>query len=663
MNKYHNEERHDAKYDIVAKSKVLDLLSYKNLEIPYNQRHYDWEKKHVVKYHEDLIDGYNDGKYKFYSLGDIIMTDMNNSSIWDGQQRVTTTILYIYALIVCCRNRFSNMGNDNEKNIRKLCNLIYKEDIYHNKYEKKIYDEINKEKNRCGSIKLDTLLKVPKLRCVCVNDNYSLIYLLNGVWKSLFSYMEQQNKKSYKCTICEKIIGGREKTRDHLLNTCLKKYYGKFICKKYKTCHDGNKILDCYDTCEKLINAFIDKYNNDFKRVVELCEYLTDIVMLNIHRYHDNDIASQIFDRLNNRGKKLGIGDINRNILLRNIDSYSKQNEYYNIFDKFSNEVMKIGITKDKNNVVKLCCEMINEELSTQNCTKIFENLIKNGDPCEVFDDIYNKFKFIKKVKHELDKYPTGQVIYDYNWELMRGIIVPFYYKYNTDVHRSKIVNALSSFVVRIQCFGNPHIYKTKNMCVALGNDIFNETIDPNEIINRTKKMCNEICDDNKINKELFLAVLCKRPTTLKKANIYLKYDLSGTTTIGLSDYNKLQIEHITPINGNKDNKYIEYLGNKTLLEGSNSINQKGNMSLHDQSYVTKRGEYKKSSVQHTRNIGENNSKWSNKEIKLYTETLANRIWTQTEKMLKIQKIKKKKIVVKPHKINMKNKIVKKSSK
>ena len=75
---------------------ILELFSgSEQIRIPAYQRAYSWEKKHCVQFLEDLIE--QQGKH--YYLGQILFEkDGNTLFVIDGQQRLTTTILFMSAI-------------------------------------------------------------------------------------------------------------------------------------------------------------------------------------------------------------------------------------------------------------------------------------------------------------------------------------------------------------------------------------------------------------------------------------------------------------------------------------------------------------------------------------------------------------------------------------
>ena len=70
----------------------------KRLEIPMNQRQYDWDDKDIRLFIEDIIEVFREDKYT-YKMGTLILfnNDEKRKEIWDGQQRTLTIILLLTA--------------------------------------------------------------------------------------------------------------------------------------------------------------------------------------------------------------------------------------------------------------------------------------------------------------------------------------------------------------------------------------------------------------------------------------------------------------------------------------------------------------------------------------------------------------------------------------
>ena len=70
----------------------------KKLNIPMNQRQYAWKEEEITVFLDDLVQIFEECKFS-YKMGSIINLEENgNNDIYDGQQRILTTIILLYIL-------------------------------------------------------------------------------------------------------------------------------------------------------------------------------------------------------------------------------------------------------------------------------------------------------------------------------------------------------------------------------------------------------------------------------------------------------------------------------------------------------------------------------------------------------------------------------------
>ena len=72
-----------------------NTILLKNLRIPMNQREYSWEVEQISRFLDDIFTIFKEGKY-VEKMGSIINLNYNGANdIYDGQQRILTTILIL----------------------------------------------------------------------------------------------------------------------------------------------------------------------------------------------------------------------------------------------------------------------------------------------------------------------------------------------------------------------------------------------------------------------------------------------------------------------------------------------------------------------------------------------------------------------------------------
>ncbi len=92
-------------------SKLMDLVENKHFNIPHHQRDYSWEEKEINPFLNDIeklkMQDFNDEKSLPHFIGAMVFIKNENTAsfeIIDGQQRLTTTMLYFAMLKLISQN-------------------------------------------------------------------------------------------------------------------------------------------------------------------------------------------------------------------------------------------------------------------------------------------------------------------------------------------------------------------------------------------------------------------------------------------------------------------------------------------------------------------------------------------------------------------------------
>lgn len=83
-----------------AKS-VRDIFS-KFFDIPAYQRDYVWKDDNIEAFFNDILESYKDNASKDYFMGSLLLArkeDSTSFSIIDGQQRLTTSYIFLKLLV------------------------------------------------------------------------------------------------------------------------------------------------------------------------------------------------------------------------------------------------------------------------------------------------------------------------------------------------------------------------------------------------------------------------------------------------------------------------------------------------------------------------------------------------------------------------------------
>ena len=140
--------------DIIS---IKDLLEIQNLQIPDYQRPYKWKIKNVNQLIDDIL--FHKDK-KGYRLGTLVLhDDKDNLNIVDGQQRVITIFLLVYAL-----NKYKKLGNKIDFSKFSFDNQISQNNIIDN------YNLIEKRIEEFDNINIDFFLTKCEFVKVVIDD-------------------------------------------------------------------------------------------------------------------------------------------------------------------------------------------------------------------------------------------------------------------------------------------------------------------------------------------------------------------------------------------------------------------------------------------------------------------------------------------------------------
>jgi uncharacterized protein with ParB-like and HNH nuclease domain len=239
--------------------------------VPRFQRNYSWEKDHVEEYWNDLTTNYNSwtssrvGRIKYY-FGSLMIVDIENEEFrWliDGQQRVTTSIIFLTAL----RDYFFEVDSQTD-----VVNL-----------ESKIYYE-----NNNGEL-------IPRISLNRYNDPFFSSKIME---KKNISEKNQQMSR------------GISKD-DKLLAGCYVQI--------------SNFILDNVDEEDKIFKSMNLDEKKAYLR--GLFNHLLTQFQIIENVLPNKQRAYRIFETINNKGRNLNENDLVKNYLLEKIDDTKSKSE------------------------------------------------------------------------------------------------------------------------------------------------------------------------------------------------------------------------------------------------------------------------------------------------------------------------------------------------
>lgn len=551
----------------------------KNLRIPMNQREYSWESTQIKKFLGDIFKIYKENKY-VEKMGSIINLKYNNENdIYDGQQRILTTILILNV-----------MGCLSEKLKIKINQLLTIDTDL---------DELNHKQQETKE-KYDAKL-IPKIYCINPYDMEGLVKIFNNninTWIQFIDNLDEieslEEEEEYVCSNCGTIISRKSDFIRHITNK-----------------HDYSRP----DSTTKLHDAFTIIYNYivlekyDEKNLIDLYKFILNDIDVQYYDCNDPEYVSRIFDWENNRGKAVESLDIIKNPILVKIPDYKKV-EIYEKWELLKHKTNKIYKKDFGQKIFDISIQLYNNQINRIiNHEEIFKPIIDSKD---TYNEIIKFFEIMEKLFEIMDKISEdkfGRLINNtpricLNWEAYMWCLLPIFYK--TNEINGNLIKLMTKWYFRnIQfksrsfnnlCYSNEFIKITNEVLKNKDYDYYKcikECLSKNkyELIsdeNYLRAMKNMKFKSTNATHLLLFLETCHN-TNLQ--NVPLEYTLEHIYC--QKDKTKLT-----------DQSLIDNIGNLTLIEGKNSDNgHKGNSSLGSKTYDKKILSYKGSSCMITRDI------------------------------------------------------------
>jgi hypothetical protein len=577
----------------------------KQLQIPMNQRNYDWGNDELQKFVQDTVKLFEEGKY-VEKMGSIINLNHSNSNfIYDGQQRILTTALELYVLSKLCPKLTS-----------KIIELLT------------VDTEIDVLSEQQLILKTETnATLVPKIYCINPFDRIALINIFNNRCEYYIDYIEYSNEENntkeditdsfeneqnddddyyYKCKICK-------------TTCCRKTDFIRHLEKshKFKKLQDDSKL---YNACEFLYTFLLNK-KYDEKNYIDLYKFILNDIDIQYYDCNDPVYVSRIFDWENNRGKNVETLDLIKNPILVKIPD-NKKMEVYEKWEELKNRQNKIYKNNFGQKIFDVAIQLYNNKIErTIDIERLFYPIINATD---TYTELQNFFKIVEELHIIIqsisnDKY--GRLINNtprvcLNWEAYMWVFLPIFYKKKSI--DSNLIKLFTKWYYRNMGFDTRTF---NNLCysnefIKITNEYLkNEDYDYYaSILTCLQKNKDKKIDDN--DYENNLKRMTYKSTNATHILLFTETCINTDTHVVQLDFT---LEHIFP-QKNKDKltdlSLINNLGNITLLEYKNSENgHKGNSALGSKDYSIKKQQYKDSSSKITRLIADTYNEFNETEI------------------------------------------------
>lgn len=568
-----------------------NTILQKKLRIPMNQREYSWEEAEINKFLDDIFEIYEEEKY-VEKMGSIINLNYNTGNdIYDGQQRILTTIL-ILNVIGCLSTKLKGKINQLLTVDTEIDNLT---------------QEQEKIKEKCN------VCIIPKIYCINPFDMEGLVNIFNNKIESWVKYIDNiedfdelfAEDEHYCCNVCKTTTSKKSDFKKHIVK------------------HNYNKP----STNTKLHNAFVEIYNYfvlkkyDEPELIKLYKFILNDIDVQYYDCTDPEYVSRIFDWENNRGKAVETLDIIKNPILVKIPD----NKKFEIYEKWEELKHKNNDIYKKNfgqKIFDIAIQLYNNEIKrTIDHEELFRPIIDNAD---TYKEINKFFDIVEKLFEIMDKISNdkfGRILNNtprvcLNWEAYMWCLLPIFYKSNSI--NTDLIKLMTKWYFRnLQfktrnfnnlCYSNEFIKITNEFLKDTHYDYYKEIT---ECLIKNKDI--SINDDNYARE---LSVMNFKSTNATHLLLFLETCINTDLHIVPLEYT---LEHIYC---QKDKSKLanlslmDNIGNLTLIEGKNSDNgHKGNSSLGCKSYDRKKKSYADSSSKITRDISEKYKIFEEKNI------------------------------------------------
>jgi hypothetical protein len=435
--------------------------------------------------------------------------------------------------------------------------------------------------------------------------------------------------KSYQCRYCNELVNRELDFNKHLSN----KHPDKYDYKQYIDKNKNTKIFKAYEYICKRIDS---KYKTTYKtlnKLKDFYQFILNSIDLMVYECDDLEYISKIFEWENNRGKPVSTLDVIKNLVLSNIP-HDKKTEIFNKWNDVKSNNTSIYINygqKLMDCAIQIYNKSFNVEFKQE---ESFKKLIIKDKPKLTYKEVIKYFKIIDiliEYMEQIKETRYGRLLLNnkksmISWEGYGLILLPITYFSNSQLDIN-LIELLAK-------------YKFRNI------NTNNKTLTDFNIRNKLCNINNEYSVNNKYDYYGEIVKLVRRykdisihPDNYKTNSIMKEWKNTNATqakmllcfletAISNDDYFpslKPDLEHIYPVNNKnklKNPNIIYKLGNLTIYEAKNSKNgHKGNRSIKDDIFNSKKEQYKESTYKITRIISKYNT-FEEDEINDRTEQL-----------------------------------------
>ena len=429
-----------------------------------------------------------------------------------------------------------------------------------------------------------------------------------------------------------KVIFGKNETNQ---------FFHEYIIKNNNSNPDFNitdnekHLKSNFDYIKQLLDEYIQEYNLDINDVRSLLENMTDKMYVIVLHTPNEEIANQMFETLNNTGKKLADFYVLKNTCVK-VTSEEETAKYWDNIEANTDLL-------DKSTFLTQFVSVFNGKTSTKQAFSVLENNNYFKSKESVLKLLYNLEKVSKfyleiqepeqrrrrgsEIKKDLDKYVNLVLtLKQFKATQYMPVILAMNLKNYSIMEINSVLESILSVQLRNIFVSQDKANTIEAFYPNLAKDINQEKPEIEVIIN---KLQDKMKSDEIVKFELKSRKITRNEHPRIRYILRKIYDFENSSEIKVnSDTQYVNLEHILPQTPKPDSKwretfneedindYIYNIGNLTLILG------KKNASLGNKEFAEKRIELQKSGIKQNKDIAENES-WTRKEIEERAEKLA----------------------------------------
>ena len=451
--------------------------------IPRFQRGYSWRKEHVKDFLDDLRDRNNDGDTHYFGMFFLNHIKEGKKEIIDGQQRITTVILYFVVCRDFLKDKLSKTTDPVEKEVKKMLE----------KLEKKLtpYNGSN-------------ILKVGK-----VNE---------GLFERLYSYESPDSKidkeKQMESDSDEYLLDAYKQILNEIKNfnhTKIESYIDTLLTQFCAAKLNVNSMAQAFKIFETI---------NDRGEPLDQTDLIKNYIFSNLE--HQNNLSNPDLDRFNDRWS-----DMSQRITGQNSANY--------VFDDFVRHVLLVEykITEKKDELYQGLKKVLDDPTNTpqkvigklETWSRVFEKLHRPELESKWKNHTITAFLILLKSIRAINVYSA----------LMSGFD---YYK-TSPKDFGELTKFLFTYQVRVkQVMGDSESKisaTTKNIVQKI-----TEAKKNNEKIS-LKKILDPIKEDERKNDEVFKEIAKQFKSNKRQIVKYILQNVKGEKNY------EAEVEHIMP--------------------------------------------------------------------------------------------------------------------